>query len=51
MIEISNIQKEEILDAMLDIKYPNEMVFRNYVLIKRKSKDIKEYDVKRVVGR
>jgi hypothetical protein len=27
------------------------MVFRNYVLIKRKSKDIKEYDVKRVVGR
>ncbi len=49
MIEKTNIQKGEIIDAMMEIKYPSEMVFRNYVLIKKNAKKFTQSDVKRVV--
>ena len=54
MMKDWNIKKEEIIDAMLDIKKEemmNEMEFRNYVLIKKKAKRFKESDVKRVVDK
>jgi hypothetical protein len=51
MIETSDIQKNEIFDAMLDIKYPGEMVFRNYILIKRNAENFKYEDVKRIVDK
>ncbi len=51
MIETSDIQKNEINDAMLDIKYLGEMVFRNYVLIKKNAEKFKYEDIKRVVDK
>lgn len=51
MMETWDIKKEEILSAMTDIKYPGDMVFRNYVLIKRKAKKFRHEDVKRVVDK
>ena len=49
MMETWDIKKEEILSVMSDIKYPGDTIFRNYVLIKRKAKEIKQKDVKRVL--
>ena len=37
------------MSAMVEIKYPGDMVFRKYVLIKRKAKKIRHYDAKRVL--
>lgn len=49
MMDTSDITKDEILNVMKDIKYPgNDMVFWNYVLIKRKSKTLKHKYVKKL---
>ena len=51
MMESWNIKKEEIQDAMVDIKYSGDMIFWNYVLVKRKAKDFKQSDVKRILDK
>ena len=49
MHEWFDIKNDDILNAMIEIKYPGEMVFRNYVLIKKNAKKFTQSDVKRVV--
>ena len=49
MHEWFDIKNDDILNAMIEIKYPGEMVFRNYVLIKKSAKKFTQSDVKRVV--
>ena len=49
MLENSAVKKDEIISAMVEIKYPGDMVFRNYLLIKRKARKFKYDDVKRVI--
>lgn len=51
MKEKSDVKKDEIMDAMKEIKYSDDMVLWNYVLIKRKEKTLKYEDVKRVVDK
>lgn len=36
---------------MVDIKYSGDMIFWNYVLVKRKAKDFKQSDVKRILDK
>lgn len=49
MHEWSGIKNQDILDVIMEIKYPGEMIFRNYVLIKKNAKKFTQSDVKRVV--
>jgi hypothetical protein len=36
---------------MADIEYPGDMVFWNYILIKRKAKKFRDYDVERIIDK
>jgi len=51
MMISGNIKKEEILSTMKDIEYPGNTIFWNYILIKRKAKKFRDYDVKRVIDK
>lgn len=49
MLEESDIQKDDIMSVMTEIKYTDNMVFQNYVLIKRKARNFNQNEVKRVL--
>lgn len=52
ILEKNNITKDEIFNAMKEIKNPvNWDIFQNYILIKRVAKNFRYEDVKRVVDK
>lgn len=51
MMKSWDMKKEEILSAMVDIEYPGDMVFWNYILTKRRANKYRYEDVKRVVDK
>jgi len=52
ILEKNNITKDEIFNAMEEIKYPvNWDIFQNYISIKRVAKNFRDYDVKRVIDK
>jgi len=48
----NDITKDEIFKAMKEIKYPDNWdIFQNYILVKRKAKNFRDYDIKRIIDK